>query len=585
LQGVHNRLGMLPRFTPLTMENVNTSKYKEWLNDEPLVIPSLEGTQDVAPSRSSMPSVRSKFTLLTTSVRSKIYLLAVLTCVVLVGAATILYILLRNNQSSILNATQNHLGTLSRTLAQNYASRSAWELQHPGHPYLEEPANPTADYLLSLVTSSVLMHEGGIEGGFYSRTSDTLLGYAFPTHELGVKREISAGDRPTIIDLARKAAKSGQMQTLRFRGARDAIIFVAYPVTSNGSVIGATWMMRRLPGLAAGNHLRMIVGMAAFAMAALFCAVIAFLVVADVQSAVQSITAYLHRLGTDLATHRPEQLKLAEFEGLLQNVDSLAATLRRKNENEHRLESKLRHQERLSSLGQFAAGIAHEIRNPLATIRLRTQMSQRSTADSAVQRNSEIALEEIARLDAMITRLLYFSRPVRLDREQIDLAMLCHAVAESHRSAAVECGIEIEIFDSDRVSVFADPNHLRQVLDNVFVNAMEALQTGPQSERHIYCRVRSENEWAEIQVEDSGAGFAPGAVAHAIDPFFTTKQNGTGLGLSIAYEILQAHGGQIVLTNREQGGAVVTLRIPIESSFLVELIGSQARQTIESLHG
>ena len=499
----------------------------------------------------------------TPSVRSRIYLLAVLTSFLLVSAAIAFLILMRNSQSATLDSAQAHLGTLARNLALDYANRSSWELLHSNQPAIETPEQPGSNQLMALMTSAVLQHEPGIEGGFYSRIDDDLLGYAFPTHPgPGPKTDIPAHERPAITELARKAAQSGQMQALRFTGPRDATVFVAYPISLNGKSLGASWMMQRMPGLNAGTNASFLTGMIAFALGALACALIAFFVVAEVQKAVLAIGAYVGRLATNLSIPRPQQLRLAEFERVLREIEALAVTLREKNENERTLEAKLRHQDRLSSLGQFAAGIAHEIRNPLATIRLRIQMTQRASADPALERNSQIALDEIARLDSMIERLLYFSRPIRLDKERIDVGELCRDVLDAHASAASQQGLNVEFRSFASAFAWADRNQLRQVLDNVVSNAIDAVIQQPEDQRRIECSVCTNPSWTEIVIADSGSGLTSEIEAHAFDPFFTTKQKGTGLGLSIAYEILQAHDGQLTLSNGQRGGAVVTLRLP-----------------------
>lgn len=127
----------------------------------------------------------------------------------------------------------------------------------------------------------------------------------------------------------------------------------------------------------------------------------------------------------------PDGVHLEEFDRVLYGVDTLAASLQQKIEKERVLEAEMRHKERLSALGQFAAGIAHELRNPLATIRLRTQMSQRSSESEGVGRNSSVILEEIDRLDTIIGRLLYFSRPIHLQLQPISLTEFCSVTTQT----------------------------------------------------------------------------------------------------------------------------------------------------------
>ena len=140
-----------------------------------------------------------------------------------------------------------------------------------------------------------------------------------------------------------------------------------------------------------------------------------------------------------MAGRRP----LEEFDRVLHGIDSLAHALHEKIENERTLESQVRHNERLSALGQFAAGIAHELRNPLGTIRMRTQMWQRSSDPEAAKRSSAVILEEIDRLDTIISRLLYFARPIQLQLQPVSLDDLCAATASTWAEKEAAKGVQI----------------------------------------------------------------------------------------------------------------------------------------------
>jgi signal transduction histidine kinase len=499
----------------------------------------------------------------THSVKARIALLAILTFLLLGAAATGFIVLLHNGQSSVIQVSERHLITLAQTLAQDYVVRAKYESEQHRQIALEVPGDPTSDQVLSLVTSVALRHELGIEGGFYSRYNDNLLGYAFPTHEGPVlKRDIPPVERPTITDLARKAALTGGDQALRFSGVRDVIVFVAAPVRLNGAVIGSTWIMQRLPGLNSGRNLRLLLGSAGFAAAAFLCALIAFFVATQVQTGVGAV---LNRLGTlkqDLAGERAAPEQLAEFEQVLAGIDALALALREKIANERDLESRLRHQERLSALGQFAAGIAHELRNPLATIRLRAQMSARTEDIQTIQRNSEVIVEELTRLDSMIGRLLYFSRPIHLTLEHVELGEFCEELLQSW-SARMEAAKIASLREATaQTFCFADREKLRQVLDNLIQNAIDAIEEARRGNGKITIQASSDQEFVEIRVEDNGLGLPVEVRPHVLDPFFTTKERGTGLGLSISYEILKAHDGELRLENRPEGGAVAILHIP-----------------------
>jgi signal transduction histidine kinase len=193
-------------------------------------------------------------------------------------------------------------------------------------------------------------------------------------------------------------------------------------------VTGAVWLMQRLPGIEGGQSRQLLFGSVGFGIAALITALLAVFVTTEIGSGVHTV---LERLGsmegglsaaTSQTGGRPP---LEEFDCVLHGIDSLALALHKKIENERTLESQVCHNERLSALGQFAAGIAHELRNPLGTIRMRTQMWQRSTDPEAAKRSSAVILEEIDRLDTIISRLLYFARPIHLQLQPVVLDDLC----------------------------------------------------------------------------------------------------------------------------------------------------------------
>jgi signal transduction histidine kinase len=239
--------------------------------------------------------------------------------------------------------------------------------------------------------------------------------------------------------------------------------------------------------------------------------------------------------------------------------------LQERIENERTLEAQVRHNERLSALGQFAAGIAHELRNPLGTIRMRTQMWQRSSDPEAATRSSTVILKEIDRLDTIISRLLYFARPIQLQLQAVSLDDLCTATALTWSEKETAKEIQIICNAASHSVVTADRGRLLQVLDNLMENAVHSASHSNSQGGVVTISTEQEKDFARIDIADDGRGFTSTALRHAMDPFYTTKDNGTGLGLSISFEIVQAHGGELELVNREGGGAVASLRLPLSS--------------------
>jgi signal transduction histidine kinase len=422
-----------------------------------------------------------------------------------------------------------------------------------------------------------LEHEDGVEGGFYAARADALIGYSFPTHEgPGGEKGMPERERPTIENLAREAVAANAIKTFRFEGPHDAILFVAAPIHESSridqtakttdEVTGAAWLMERLPGIEGGQNRELLFGSVGFGIAALMTALLAVFVTTEIRSGVNIV---LQRLGSmegglpAAGQQMQGRPPLEEFDRVLHGIDSLALALQEKIENERTLESQVRHNERLSALGQFAAGIAHELRNPLGTIRMRTQMWQRSTDAEAGKRSSAVILEEIDRLDTIISRLLYFARPIQLQLQPVSLDDLCAVTASTWADKETAKGVQIICKATSPSVVTADRGRLQQVLDNLMENAVHsASQTNGQGGT-VTVRTTLDAGFARIDIEDDGRGFTSAALRHAMDPFYTTKDTGTGLGLSISFEIVQAHGGELLLANRDGGGAVASVRLPL----------------------
>ena len=554
------------------------------------------------------------------SLRSRILLLAVLTFLFLAGAAISFFAFLRSSHTAELSLAERHLMTVASNLTHNYADRPSWipdlsttrqsGSDHPPPPPPPEPIGPgvlnppspppPAERMdagglaplpappprphspgtepLAQLTARTLRQEPGIEGGFYVASSEALVGYSFPTHEgPGPNKEMPQRERPTIEQLVKDTVAKGSTRTSRFEGPHDAILFVAMPIReipigsaatgeTSPKITGAVWLMQRIPGVTGGRNRQLLWGSIGFGSAALITALLTFFVTTEVSRGVNVVLARLGSLESGLFAKRPpeqESHHLEEFDRVLRGIDILAASLQQKIEKERSLEAEMRHKERLSALGQFAAGIAHELRNPLATIRLRTQMTQRSSGLEGVSRNSNVILEEIDRLDSIIGRLLYFSRPINLQLQPVSLNEICCAATEIWKGRESAKGVDIVCATALIVDVLCDRSRMLQVLDNLLENAIHSASAGGNSGGKVWVSVGQHDGTAEIEVHDNGPGLDANALNHALDPFFTTKDTGTGLGLSISFEIVQAHGGGLQLSNHPEGGAVASIRLPI----------------------
>lgn len=226
------------------------------------------------------------------------------------------------------------------------------------------------------------------------------------------------------------------------------------------------------------------------------------------------------------------------------------------------LEEKLKQNEKLAAVGQLAAGIAHEIRNPLASMSASIEMLKGSSElkDKENQKLMDIAIKEIDRLNRLISEFLDFVKPEKIKTVPVKLAeMVGQIIASVRANKELSKGIEIEErANADAIALGSDEK-LRQVVWNFVLNAIQAMKG--KGKLSVGC----ENVNAQktvFWVEDTGEGMTDDVMQHLYEPFFTTKDRGTGLGLATAYKIIEAHHGEIKVTSNVGKGTRFEVTLP-----------------------
>jgi two-component system, NtrC family, sensor histidine kinase HydH len=227
------------------------------------------------------------------------------------------------------------------------------------------------------------------------------------------------------------------------------------------------------------------------------------------------------------------------------------------------LETELRRQDRLAALGKVVSGVAHEVRNPLNSMKLTLQLLDRRLKKGApVAQEIQEALREIDRLDVIVSRLLTFGRPTMDNRQAQDVAPLLDQAARMVQEPAHKRGVTIVIKGTDQLKTAdVDGPQIVQVLINLLLNAIDA---SPVSGNVCVEAAREENA-LRITVADQGRGIAEEDQAHIFDAYFTTKANGSGLGLAVSREIVANHGGMLEFAS-SPSGTVFSLLLPVDRS-------------------
>jgi two-component system sensor histidine kinase PilS (NtrC family) len=227
------------------------------------------------------------------------------------------------------------------------------------------------------------------------------------------------------------------------------------------------------------------------------------------------------------------------------------------------LEETMRRAERLATVGQLAAGIAHEIRNPLASISGSVELLGRGpTASDDDKALMAIVVREIERLDRLIRELLEYANPRPRTLVEVDVVAVLTEVIQVMRQdrSQGEVALVAEL-PATPVTISADPGQLRQVLWNLCRNAAEAAATSGEGGT-VTVRARADAIGVSIEIEDDGPGIAPELVGRIFDPFFTTKKRGTGLGLATSHAIVTEHGGTLDVRSQPGRGTRLVVRLP-----------------------
>ncbi|MBS3975992.1 MAG: PAS domain-containing protein [Syntrophomonadaceae bacterium] len=224
-----------------------------------------------------------------------------------------------------------------------------------------------------------------------------------------------------------------------------------------------------------------------------------------------------------------------------------------------------RRQDKLASIGQLAAGMAHEIRNPLTSIKGFVQLLNRNSAQDLSKKSQEylaIIAEEINRTDKIISDFLLFAKPRRPERRLCHINQLLVSAADLTENTCLMRGIAMKRdLQPNLPPVFIDQDQITQVLINLLSNAVDATEGCPNPVIFVSCGTTP--GWIWINVKDTGIGMSAENLRKVCTPFFSTKDHGTGLGLSIAYNIVREHGGTLDFESQEGTGTTVTLKLPV----------------------
>jgi signal transduction histidine kinase len=305
------------------------------------------------------------------------------------------------------------------------------------------------------------------------------------------------------------------------------------------------------------KRLRMIAGIAIWS-TMLLGGLLAFVLVTQILNP-------LRRLSLDASKVTNPMTFGNEVKAVSRRVYSLMEDVDRTKTELEQSQQYLLQAEKLALAGKLAAGVAHSVRNPLTSVKMRLFSLGRTLDLSQTQKEDfNVISEEIRHIDTIVQNFLEFSRPPKLKMEKLSPSDVVDTAVQLLRYRLESYGAEIRLNRQRCLpKILADPEQLKEVLVNLLVNACEAMETGGRiviSEQEGM--VKPLGQVVVIRVSDNGPGVPETIQDRLFEPFFTTKEEGTGLGLSIAARIVKEHGGWLNLTSEEGKGATFTITLP-----------------------
>ena len=228
------------------------------------------------------------------------------------------------------------------------------------------------------------------------------------------------------------------------------------------------------------------------------------------------------------------------------------------------LELEIQQKNKLAAVGNLAAGVAHEVRNPLSSIRgYATYFGSLFDSDSDNKKAANIMAEEVDRVNRVISELLEFARPMKLELQEVEIFDLVDKALRLIKYEAEMARVNIvKSIEADIPKITIDKDRFTQVLLNIFINGIQAMKTGGNLTVDVLTR---ENK-LRFQISDTGDGISAEDQTNIFNPYFTTKKKGTGLGLAIAFKIIESHGGSIKIESAKGKGTMFVISIPLNQN-------------------
>ncbi len=490
------------------------------------------------------------------SLRGRLIVLLVLLVAAALGAGALMYGLFRQSATAQAGQAEAEIGRACDAI--NNAFRfysSGWTGPAAGAD------NDALRRDLTAVVQTALRDRPGIEGGIWHANVGSLA-YAFPTYQgSGPKTDVPEAELSHIRAVNRAALAGDRQATSRFDASSQILLLTACPLA--GPIPNLTaWVMTRVFTFAGNAYWQLMAGLGVLFAAVLAAAALLIRLtmtwsrhVASIENALQA-----HDIADFPILPATGERELDRIVTALNDAGRRLADARRRADQ---LARQIATGKRLAAIGRVAAGIAHEIRNPIAAMRLKAENAMAGDMVEDSERKSQalaMMLGQIERLDALLRRLLSVTEREKLNCGFVRLKPFLQSCLATHSELARSKKIVLE-YAADSEEASFDSEQMRRAVDNLILNAVQAAPAGTA----VRIAARKNDDDLVISVRDEGPGPPAEIRDHLFEPFVTGRADGTGLGLSIVREVAAAHGGTARL-GRYEAGTVFEIVVPCRPS-------------------
>ena len=440
----------------------------------------------------------------------------------------------------------------------------------------------TLDHHLKMLATTVFASTPGIKGGFWVLQEKEFMGYSNPWSPPPTPLY---GPPPRshgiILEQVTETIQAGESivrlhQFDSISVSKPVFPLATVPVQLDGHLVAVAWtrihIERDLPATILSRYLNVT------AFIAMFAFLLALITTLHQRREIRSLNANL-KLIEQNPSHRLTWRR-GMFGSIRHAINKVVDSLETEFDRSRSLEEKLHQQDKMAALGNLLAGVAHEVKTPLAILKTRVQIWQRDlkqfTADTGqpaplTEESMQIVLNEINRLSNLLAKLLYFSRPIPHDQMHPLAAddLIRHTVLfikPRLLQKRIDLDLELSVPGAE---IQGEPDALYQVFLNILTNSLDLLGDGEMIV--VVTSIDADGNNLVVDLEDSGTGIPEVEREQVFTPFYTTRHGGSGLGLSIAYEIVHAHKGTIEFIDPEiLAGAHCRITLPLSSSGMVE---------------